>query len=149
MKLIFCKQINFKLSYNLIPLILVRMARPAHTHITLNKKFVKSLQYLRKEFRDEVDFLGLASQLSINWYYHFWWVQLGIPKVLRITSMQFLYNISRKNWVIKLMFCMLINMKNFCKLTVLFLMGLARHAQIIWVNMQYLCDIFRNSQEWS
>ena len=65
-KLIFCMQINFKLSYNLIPLILVRMARPAHTYITLNKKFVKSLQYLRKEVRDEVDFLGLASQLSIN-----------------------------------------------------------------------------------
>ena len=41
------------------------------------------------------------------------------------------------------MFCMLINMKVFCKLIVLFLMGLARHAQMVLVNLQYLCDILR------
>ena len=47
MKLIFCLQINTKLSYKLISLILVGMARPAQ--INQNKKFVKSLQYLRKK----------------------------------------------------------------------------------------------------
>ena len=39
--------------------------------------------------------------------------------------MQYLCNISRNNWAMKL-FCMLINMKVFCELTLLILMGLAR-----------------------
>ena len=113
------------------------MARPAQ--ITQNNKFAKSLLYLKKELRDEGDFLcSWASQFSVNWYCHFWWVLLGTTKVLKITSMQCL-----KNWVIKLMFCMLISMKVFCKLIALFLMGLARHAQIIWVNLKYLYDILR------
>ena len=47
MKLIFCLQINTKLSYKLISLILVGIARPAQ--INQNKKFVKSLQYLKKK----------------------------------------------------------------------------------------------------
>ena len=38
-----------------------------------------------------------------------------MPKILKVTSMQCLCNISRKNWVMKLMFCMLINMKLFYK----------------------------------
>ena len=41
--------------------------------------------------------------------YHFWWAWLGMPKVLKITSMQYLPRFSRKNWVMKLMFRMLIN----------------------------------------
>ena len=74
------------------------MARPAQ--ITQNNKFAKSLLYLKKELRDEGDFLcSWASQFSVNWYCHFWWVLLGTTKVLKITSMQCL-----KNWVIKLMF---------------------------------------------
>ena len=31
----------------------------------------------------------------------------------------------------------------FYKLIVLFLMGLAKHTQITWVNLQYLYDILR------
>ena len=50
-KLMFCLQINIKL----IPLILLRIARPANS--TQNNKFAKYLQYLMKEVRDEVDFL--------------------------------------------------------------------------------------------
>ena len=61
MKLIFCVQINIKLSYKLIPLILVVLAKPAQ--IALNNKFAKSLQYLKKEVRDEVDFFV---QMSIT-----------------------------------------------------------------------------------
>ena len=41
MKLIFCMQVNIRLSYKLIPLILVSMARPVQS--TQNKKFGKSL----------------------------------------------------------------------------------------------------------
>ena len=55
MKLILYMQINIKLSYNLMPLILVGMARPAQ--ITQNNKFAKSQHYLKKEGGDEADFL--------------------------------------------------------------------------------------------
>ena len=138
MKLIFCMQININQSYKLIPLILVRLTRPGQ--ITQNDKFAKSLQDLKKEVRDEVDFLcRWASQFSINRYYHFWWLWPGMPKLLKITSMQCLCSISTINWVMKLMFCMLI----FYKLIVLLLMGLARHAQITRVNLQYLWEIVR------
>ena len=109
MKLIFCMQIN-NLSYRMIPSILVGMSRPAK--ITQNNKFATSLQYLKKEVRDEADFLcSWASQFSINWYYHFWWVWPDMPKLLKITGMECLCNISRKHWVTKLMFCMVMNMK--------------------------------------
>ena len=43
------------------------------------------------------------------------------------------------------MFCMLINMKCFYKLMVLFFMGLARHTQSTLVNLLHLCDIWRKS----
>ena len=43
----------------------------------------------------------------------------------------------------KLMFRMLINLKVFCKVIVLALMGLARHAQTTRVNLHYLCDTLR------
>ena len=55
MKLIFCMQINIKLSYKLISLILVGMVRPAQ--ITQSNKFAQFLQYLEQEVRDEVVFL--------------------------------------------------------------------------------------------
>ena len=86
MKLIICIQTNIKLSYTLIPLILVDMDRLAQ--IT-QSKFAKSSQYLKKELRDEVDFLcSWTSQLSISWYCHFWWMWPDMSKVLKTTSMQ-------------------------------------------------------------
>ena len=41
----------------------------------------------------------------------------------------------------KLMFCLLINLKVFHKLIVLFLTGFGQACQMTWVNLQYLCDI--------
>ena len=38
-----------------------------------------------------------ASQLSINWCYHFWWVRWGMAKVLKI-SIVFL-NAIKKEWI--------------------------------------------------
>ena len=108
MKLIFCIQININFSYRLILLILVGMAR--HTHITKNNKFAKSLRYLKKEVEKQVEFLcRWASNFSKNWCYQFWLAWLGMPKVLKITSIQYLCNISRKSWVLKLMIFILIN----------------------------------------
>ena len=47
----------------------------------------------------------------------------------------------------KLIFSMLINMKVFYKLILLFLMGLARHTQNTQINLQWLCYILRRRQE--
>ena len=46
MKMIFCMQLNIKLSYKLIPLILLGIAIPAH--ITQNNNSTKSVQFLKK-----------------------------------------------------------------------------------------------------
>ena len=52
----FCMQINIKVSCTWIPAsILISMARSAQ--VTRNNKFAKYLEYLKKEKRDEVDFL--------------------------------------------------------------------------------------------
>ena len=68
--LIFLHVATIKLSYKLILLILVGMVRPVQ--ITQNNKFAKSLQYLKKEVRNEVEFLcRWASQIFIYWFYHF------------------------------------------------------------------------------
>ena len=47
-------QINIKLSYKLIPLMLVGRARS--TQITQNNMFAMPMQYHKKEVRDEVFF---------------------------------------------------------------------------------------------
>ena len=50
---------------------------------------------------------------------------------------------SRKKWVMKLIFCMPIYIKVFCKLMLSFLMGLARHAQSTHTGLHFLCNISR------
>ena len=111
MKLIFWMKINIKLSYRLILLFLEGIPRHAQ-----HNKFAKSLWYLKKEVGDIVEFLcKWASKFSINWCYHFWWAWSGMPKILKISSMQCLYNISRQNWAMKLMFCILISIKTFTR----------------------------------
>ena len=55
MKLIFCMQISMKVSYKLILWFLMGMVK--HSQSYQNSKFAMSLQYLKKEVRDEVDFL--------------------------------------------------------------------------------------------
>ena len=56
MKLIFYMQINIKLSYKFILLIMLGMARPGQ--ITQNNKFAKSFQHLKEEERNEVSFFA-------------------------------------------------------------------------------------------
>ena len=54
MKLIFCLQINTKIFYKLIVLLRVCVAR--HAQSTQNNTFTISLQYLKENVKDEVDF---------------------------------------------------------------------------------------------
>ena len=134
----------------LILLILVYIAR--HAQITQNNKFEKSLQYLKRKVRDEVVFCADEHQRflyfwNLCWCYHFWWAWSGMPKGLKMTNMQHLCNMSRKNWVMKLRFYMLISMEIFRKLILLFLLGLVRYAQSTWAGLQYPCDILRKKSE--
>ena len=55
MKLIFCLQINRKVFYKLIMSLWVCIAR--HVQSTQNDKFAISLQYLKENVKDEVDFV--------------------------------------------------------------------------------------------
>ena len=54
-------------------------------------------------------------------------------------SLQYL----RKEMRYEVDICMLIKMKVFYRLIVLFLMDLARHAQITCINLQCLCEILQ------
>ena len=91
-----------------------------------------SLQYLKKEVRDEVDFLHTRlistlwkSKFPTRGYYHYWWAWSSILKVLKVTSFQYLQNISKKKLGREFVFCMQINIK----LGWLFLMEVARCVQ--------------------
>ena len=74
-------------------------------------------------------------KFSTSWYYHIWWDWSCVPKVLKITSMQYLCNISRNKWVMKLIFCMLISMV---------FIGFLRDAQSTKTSLKYICDTSRN-----
>ena len=56
MKLIFCLEINTNVFYKLIVSLWVCLAR--HAQSTKNNKFTISLQYLKENVEDEVDFLS-------------------------------------------------------------------------------------------
>ena len=51
--------------------------------------FGKSLQYLKKEMRDEVDFLYReTSKFPASLYCYIWNASPSMPKILKITSME-------------------------------------------------------------
>ena len=67
MKLIFCLQINTKVLYRLIVSLWVCLAR--HAQRTQSNKFATSLQHLKENLKDEVDFLPVDKHqrfLQIN-----------------------------------------------------------------------------------
>ena len=106
--LIFCIKINMKVFYKLILSLLVTIDK--HAQSTQNNNFVKSLHYLKKERKDELDllhadkhqtFLQLHTinnwfyQFAINFvlqftssYYQFWWALSVMSKVPNITSLK-------------------------------------------------------------
>ena len=45
-----------------------------------------------------------ASQFHTRWYYHYWWAWSSILKVVKVTSLQYLYNISKKKLGIEFIF---------------------------------------------
>ena len=113
MKLIFWLQINTNAFYMLIVSLWVCVAR--HVQSTQNNKFAISLQYLKENLKDEVNFF----------YSNLW---PGMPKLPKI-SLLFPCSILRKKWEMKLIFCVQISMKVSYKLILWFLMGMVKHSQ--------------------
>ena len=105
-KMVFCMQLIMNVSYKLMLWFLMRMVK--HSQSSQSSKFPMSLQYLKKEVRYEVAFwmqihvkvsckfvsTFWASKLPTRWYY--WWAWSSILEVIKVTSLQYLYNISKK-----------------------------------------------------
>ena len=70
-----------------------------------------------------------ASKYPTRGYYDYWWAWSSILKVLKVTNLQYSYNISKKKLGIEFIFCMQINIKRL-QVGLLFLMKVARHVQI-------------------
>ena len=132
MKLNFCLQINTTFFYKLIVSTWMCVAR--HAQNTQNSKFGMSLQYLKKEVRDEVDFLhGDKHQSFLQFDFSTLGVKFSykailssscpswssILKILKVTSLWYFHNISKKKLEIGFIFCIQINIY---KLVLLFLM---------------------------
>ena len=103
-----------------------------HSQSSQNSKFAVSLQYF-KEVRDEVSYKLIsilwALKFSRKWYYHYWWVWTSILKVLKVTSLQYLYNISKKESKVCSSFFALRQIQSFFKLELSFLMEITRRVQ--------------------
>ena len=96
-----------------------------HSQSPQNSKFAMSLQYLKKEVRDEVDFLDaekhqsfqqvdfniLGIKVSYKVILSYWWTWSSILKVLKVTSLKYLYNILKRKLGMESIFCMQINIK--------------------------------------
>ena len=52
-----------------------------------------------------------TSKFPASWFCRFWWTWSNILKVLKVTSLQYLYNISKKKLGMEFIFCMQINIK--------------------------------------
>ena len=146
-KLIFCMQISIKVSYKLILWFLMGMVK--HSQSSQNTKFTMSLQYLKKEVRDEVpffymqksikDFLKLILPFSVCVAKHAKIIQNNKFAI----SLQYL-----KEWVMKLFFCMQITMKVSYKLILWFLMGWSSILKILKIAiLQCLYIILKKKLE--
>ena len=106
----FGAQINTKVFQKLIVSLWLCIAR--HVQSSQNNKFAIFLQYLKENVKYGVDFSPK-----------------GMSKVPKITSLLFLCNILRINWVINLIFYIQINMKVFYKLILWFLMRMVKNCK--------------------
>ena len=102
MKFIFGIQINMGVFYELILLFWVCLTK--HAQSTQNNKFAISLQYLKKDVSDEVDFLHADKRKGLLQIDTMILMEISIPKFPKIASFQCLYNILRKKLEMKLIF---------------------------------------------
>ena len=69
-----------------------------------------------------------ASKFPAKWYYYYWWTWTSFLKVLKVTSLPYLYNISKGK---EFIFLHADKHQSFYKLALSFLMEMDRHAQSI------------------
>ena len=97
-----------------------------HAQRTENNQFTVSLQYLKENMKDKVDFLPADKcQRFLQSYFIFLCVWPSMPKLPKITSLLFLCNMLRKKWVMQI-FYMQISMKACYKLILRFFDGYGR-----------------------
>ena len=90
MKFIFGIQINMEVFYKLI------LSFFKHAQSIQNNKFAISLQYLKKDVSDEVDFLHADKRKGLLQIDTMILMEISIPKFPKIASFQCLYNTLRK-----------------------------------------------------
>ena len=94
----------------------------------LGREFIFSLQMNIKVSYRLISTLW-ASKMPTRWYYHYCWVWSSILKVLKVISLQYLYNISKKEVRKGVHFLHADEHQSFYKLGLLFLMEVARYVQ--------------------
>ena len=119
-----------------------------HAQITQNNKYAISLQYLKKEVSDEVDLFCMHISMKASYRLMLWFL-MGDGQVPKIKNLQYPCNISRKTGRMKLISCFQINIKDFFKLILSFLMSVPKCAQITQNNKFAICSILRKSEWWS
>ena len=93
----------------------------------LGREFISSLQMkIKVSYRLISRFW--ASKMPTRWYYHYYWVWSSILKVLKVISLQYHYNISKKEVRKGVHFLHADEHQSFYKLR-LFLMEVARYVQ--------------------
>ena len=97
-KLTFCKQIRMKVSY-IDTKILMGMVSISKAHkiasLQLEMKLIFCTQIYIKISHKFISTFW-TSYFPARWYYHYWWTWTNILKVLKVTTLQYLYNISKK-----------------------------------------------------
>ena len=161
MNLIFCLQINTKGFFKLLLSFQVCVAR--HVPITRNNKFVISLQYPKNELSDKVDFLHTDKHESLLQIDNMILMEM-VKHSQSFQNSKFAMSLKylKKRLKMKLIFCMQINIKVFCKfistlwaskfptrLILSLLMDMIKHSQITQSNkfaitLQHLKKEVRN-----
>ena len=140
MQLIFCMKISmntcFKLSlwfwwrWSSIPKVSKVASLQCLYNITKTKLEMKLTFCMQINIKVSYKLISTlwTSTISTRWYYHYWWAWSSILKILKVTSLQYLYNIWKKvsNG---LRFLLAGKHQNFYKLALSFLMKVARHVQ--------------------
>ena len=123
MQSIFCIQVSMKACFKLIIWFCLRWS--SIPKVLKIASFLMFLQYLKNKLEIKLIFFMQinikvsyklistlwAWKISTRWYYHYWWAWSSILKVLKVTSLQYLYNIWEKKLGIEFIFFMQINIK--------------------------------------
>ena len=119
MKLIFYLQINTNIFYKLIVSLWMCMTR--HAQSTQNNNFIISLQYLKENVKDGVDFsLLIIVKRFFKVILSFLMCVTRHAQIIQNKKFAIFCNILREKWMTKLTFCMQVSMKTYYELILWF-----------------------------